>query len=175
MSVQIRRAVAEDAAAALSYVNALFAEADHFTLTEADEFTLTVDQEREHLASVDWDAGAQYWLAVDGDEVVGMLSASPGRRRKIHHRVEIGMSVAASVRGQGVGRALMTACIQHCTTHPRIRKIALVVLHDNAPARALYARCGFVEEGRGVRAVQRRDGSYAAQVHMGLWLQTSTS
>ncbi len=73
MSVEIRRARAGDAEAVLRYVNALFAEADRFTLTEADEFTLTVDEEASFLAAVDWNAGAQYWLAMHGDEVVGTL------------------------------------------------------------------------------------------------------
>lgn len=169
--ITIRRAEPADAERALAYVRALFAEADRFTLTEADEFSMTVEQERAHFASVDWDGGSQYWLAVDeAGAVVGMLTGSPGRRRKTFHRFELGMSVAASHRRQGLGRRLLEHCIAHCRAHPRLQKVALTVLSDNVRALPLYESLGFVVEGRGVKDVLRRDGSYVDQVFMGLWL-----
>lgn len=54
------------------------------------------------------------------------------------------MTVSEAARGTGLGRALMEACIAHARAAgaPRLYLETNAVL---APARALYAACGFVE------------------------------
>tara|TARA_A100001391_G_scaffold136353_2_gene95077 strand:+ start:38700 stop:39200 length:501 start_codon:yes stop_codon:yes gene_type:complete len=51
-------------------------------------------------------------------------------------------AVLAQARGQGIGRALMQA-IEAEALKRGATKITLEVLSGNAPARALYAACGF--------------------------------
>lgn len=166
----LRPARGADAAAALAYVRAFFAEASHFVLTEPEEFVHTEASEAAFFEGQDWARGDQAWLAWDGERVVGMLSAQAGRRRKIAHTIELGMGVAASVRGSGLGEALMRTCIDCARANPAVLKVALEVFADNGPAVGLYRKLGFTEEGRRIRYARRADGSFVDGLAMGLWL-----
>lgn len=57
------------------------------------------------------------------------------------------MVVAPRWRGRGLGRTLLERHMENLARH-RLRALFLEVNEDNAPARALYRRTGFVEVGR---------------------------
>jgi len=168
--IDLRPAVAADAEAALIYLNAMFMQARHWVLTEPDEFTMTPEQEAAYFEAQDWAKGDQAWLAWEGGRVVGSLNAHAGRRRKVSHRVEIGMSVHADLRGLGLGGSLMDACIATATANPAVSKLVLEVFADNLPAIGLYRKLGFVEEGHKVRDARREDGHFVDGLLMGLWV-----
>jgi RimJ/RimL family protein N-acetyltransferase len=54
---------------------------------------------------------------------------------------------APETRRRGYGRAATLALLAHGFGDLGLHRIELRVLADNAPARALYHACGFVEEG----------------------------
>ena len=166
----LRPAVGRDALAVLAYANALFADAAHWVLTEPEEFVHTLDSEAAFFESLDWGRGDQAWLAWDHDAVVGMLTTEAGRRFKVTHRISLGMGVAASHRGLGIGRALMAVCIDTARAHPRVLKVELDVFADNHRAIGLYEQMGFVAEGVSVKYARRKDGSFVDSLSMGLWL-----
>jgi ribosomal protein S18 acetylase RimI-like enzyme len=56
-------------------------------------------------------------------------------------------AVEPGARGRGVGRALLDAAEQHAR-EAGLRYVSLMVTDDNAPARALYDRAGFLTERR---------------------------
>ncbi|MGW6918659.1 N-acetyltransferase family protein [Kitasatospora sp. NPDC054939] len=93
-------------------------------------------------------APEQFLLAVLGERIVGYVRVVPPTplASNRHVRQIQGLAVDASVRGRGVGRALVEA---GCTAARAsgARRITLRVLGHNAPARRLYERCGFVVEG----------------------------
>jgi len=89
--------------------------------------------------------GVSLVAEVDG-QVVGQLSADRGMRRTSSHGAEFGITVAASARGAGVGRALLEALEEWARAH-EIDRIALGVFPDNRRARALYESLGYDEEG----------------------------
>lgn len=69
----------------------------------------------------------------------------------------VGIGTAADARGKGAGKALVAALCERSGG----RSVILDVFKDNAPARALYERCGFevlVEEGRVVRMIRPSAG-----------------
>ncbi|HEY7399124.1 MAG TPA: GNAT family N-acetyltransferase [Gaiellaceae bacterium] len=82
---------------------------------------------------------------------------------------EIGMMVAAGWRGRGVGTALMDAALEWAGGHG-LHKLSLGVFPQNAAAIALYRKFGFVEEGRRVRHIRRRNGEQWDLIEMGLLL-----
>lgn len=89
-----------------------------------------------------------------------VLSGSAGvhvqPRLKQRHKAQLwGVYVDPSLRGRGVGAALVRAAIAHART--RVAVLQLVVQLDNAAARALYRRLGFVPYGIERRAL-RHDG-----------------
>ena len=55
--------------------------------------------------------GIQFF-ALDQDEVVGWADISPGWAHAVAHRGSLGMGVHPSYRRQGLGRRLLTACIE---------------------------------------------------------------
>jgi len=86
-----------------------------------------------------------FWSAWDGDEPVGVgalkrLSAEDGEIKSMH--------TAEAARGRGVGSAL----VRHIMAEARARGMRRLSLETGSwpyflPARALYARHGFVECG----------------------------
>lgn len=63
-----------------------------------------------------------------------------------HVREIKGLAVDARFRRRGIGRALMAAAIERARA-AGARKVTLRTLGHNAPARDLYAACGFEVEG----------------------------
>jgi ribosomal protein S18 acetylase RimI-like enzyme len=77
-------------------------------------------------------------LEIDG-EPAGMVAAVPA-----DDAVElISLWVAPEARGRGVGKAAIGAVVELAGSRP----VVLSVRAANAPAIALYTRCGFVDDG----------------------------
>jgi putative acetyltransferase len=71
----------------------------------------------------------------------------------------LGISVAGSRQGQGVGSALMQALCDYADNWLALLRIELTVYTDNAAAIALYRKFGFETEGT-MRGYGLRDGQY---------------
>jgi RimJ/RimL family protein N-acetyltransferase len=99
-------------------------------------------------------------VAWAGDLPVGMVDLRAGRRRRQAHKGTLGISVRPGWRGRGIGSLLLGRLVTWAEGHPDLEKVALNVLADNAAARALYAKHGFVEEGRRPREIKRGEGDY---------------
>jgi len=84
---------------------------------------------------------------VDG-VIAGWVKVQPPTQLPSHaHVLEIGgLAVDPARQGAGVGRHLVQAAVGECRRRGA-RKVTLRVLADNAGARRLYERCGFVTEG----------------------------
>ena len=97
-----------------------------------------------------------------GGDLVGMLSVS------LSHGglADLGMAVAARERAGGVGSALMEAAVGWARERGA-HKLVLEVWSHNHAARALYAKFGFVTEGRKRRHWKRRNGELWDSVLMG--------
>ena len=95
-------------------------------------------------------AGVAQFVAVDGDRVVGWCDVTPKSHETLRHSGTLGMGVALSHRGLGIGGALLRTTVNAALSHG-LTRIELVVRADNAPAIALYDRHGFELEGRSRR------------------------
>lgn len=84
---------------------------------------------------------------------------------------DLGMFVAPEHRARGVGSALVEACVEWAKT-AGAHRLSLTVFPHNHPARALYAKFGFVTEGTMRRAIRRRNGELWDAIAMGLVLDT---
>jgi len=80
-----------------------------------------------------------------------------------------GLAVDPELQGRGLGRVLLDGAVAEARARGA-RKLALRVLSENAPARALYRRFGFVEEGV-LREEFLLDGRYVDDVFMALFLR----
>ncbi len=90
----------------------------------------------------------QFLLALLDGRVVGYIRQVPPTplASNRHVRQIQGLAVDGSVRGRGIGRALVEAACEAARA-AGARRISLRVLGHNAPARRLYERCGFLTEG----------------------------
>lgn len=87
---------------------------------------------------------AQVWLAFDAGQPVGVCVGFGGFSTfralpllNIHD-----LAVLPAARGRGIGRALLDAAEAQARA-TGCCKLTLEVQEDNAPARSLYAQCGF--------------------------------
>ena len=149
-SVRIRRAVPDDAGPVLDYLRTVGGETPNLTFG-AEGPGLTEAEEREYLARVGEADNSLAILALAGDTIVGGLTFDGGRRPRLRHVGEFGISVAQAYAGLGIGRALLEYMIAWAERSGVVRKINLKVRVDNAGAIRLYERMGWVHEGRTTR------------------------
>lgn len=91
-------------------------------------------------------------------EVVGSAGLHPtGPALRRRHAMMLGVSVAASWQGRGVGRTLMQALCDYADGWLGIRRLEHQVYADNHRAQALYRKFGFDVEGTH-RGYAMRDG-----------------
>lgn len=98
-------------------------------------------------------------LAVDGARIVGALTCEREPRRKVQHIAHlIGMMVADTHRGRGIGRALLAAAIGRLRDLPELAQVTLSVTASNRVAVGLYESAGFERYGCLPDAVRLPDG-----------------
>ena len=163
--VTIRSAQPDDAAPLLAFVHSVLSESPFFGV-EADEFDRTEEQERQWIQEHIDGPGKLVILAEIPNSIIGCLSFENGHRRRIAHRGSFGISVREHWRGQGIGTAMLQALIDWAVASPLIEKLGLSVFVTNVDAIRLYARLGFVEEGRQPREIKLGEGDYADSVLM---------
>jgi RimJ/RimL family protein N-acetyltransferase len=111
------------------------------------------------------DPGDVLVVEVDG-QVAGYATLRQWSRIPSHaHVLEInGLAVDPGRQGQGLGRALVSACVDWARRRGA-RKLTLRVLGGNHSARRLYESCGFRVEGV-LREEFLLDGHYVDDVLM---------
>jgi RimJ/RimL family protein N-acetyltransferase len=149
-SVRIRRARPDDAAAVLAYLRRVGGETINLTFG-GEGPGITEQEEREYLGRVAASDNALAIVAVAGDEIVGALTFDGGRRPRLRHVGDFGISVLQAYAGQGLGKALLAYMIAWAERSGVVRKINLKVRVDNVPAIRLYEHMGWVHEGRTTR------------------------
>jgi RimJ/RimL family protein N-acetyltransferase len=166
--LNIREVVVRDAAAVLEYVHAVSAESPYLTFGP-DEFEFTEAEERAFIADSQAAQNRLFILGSVGSSIVGLLNFSGGRRPRIRHCGEFGISVRKAWWGQGVGSLMLDALIAWARETGLVTKINLRVRTDNERAISLYGRKGFVREGTVSRDMQIA-GTYFDNYMMGLRL-----
>jgi len=87
--------------------------------------------------------------------ILGWAALSPVSQRSCYAGVaEVAVYVAATARGEGVGRALLEALVLSAEAHG-IWTLQGATIAENAASLALQARCGFREVGRRERIAKR--------------------
>lgn len=91
-------------------------------------------------------SGTVQFVALDDGHVVGWCDIMPKPRELMRHSGVVGMGVAASHRGQGLGRRLLATTMETAIAGG-LTRIELVVRTDNTAAVGLYRRFRFETEG----------------------------
>jgi RimJ/RimL family protein N-acetyltransferase len=146
----IRRAAPGDAAIALEYLRAVGGETPNLTFG-AEGPGLTEQEEREYLERIAAADNALAILALVEGRIAGGLTFEGGKRPRLRHVGEFGISVSREYAGLGVGRAMIEYMIAWAEAGGVVRKINLKVRTDNTRAIRLYERMGWIQEGRTTR------------------------
>ena len=164
----IREAAVEDARAVLDYIKGISGESDYLSFGPG-EFELSVPEEEEYLRKCRDSDNHLYLLGLIDDMVVSTLTFSAGRRPRVRHSGEFGMSVRKRCWGFGIGSLMLDTLIDWAKDTGIIKKINLRVRTDNQRAIQLYEGKGFVREGT-IRMEMFLDGKYYDHHWMGLVL-----
>ena len=142
----LRNATAADGKDVLDVFNLTHEQTD-WLLTYPEEQSYTVEQEAEFLQNrTDSPDEIEILAEIEG-RVVGTAGIGcVGRKEKIKHRAELGVSVDKDCWGLGIGRALTRACIE-CAREAGYAQLELDVTAQNQSAISLYESEGFVEYG----------------------------
>ena len=142
-----------------------------YLLSYPDEATMTAEQEAQFLKERTESANEIELLAeVDGIVVGSAGIGCLGRKDKVKHRAEFGISMDKTYRGLGIGRALTEAAIE-CARAAGYAQLELEAVADNKSALALYESVGFEEYGRNPRGFRSRLTGWQELVLMRLELE----
>ena len=107
------------------------------------------------------------------DAIVERLDISAieaiGTKYKVRHRAEFGISVVRKYWGLGIGKALLTSCIE-CAKTAGYNQLELKVVAENERAVSMYERAGFVECGRNPKGFRSRIVGFQEVISMRLEL-----
>jgi RimJ/RimL family protein N-acetyltransferase len=161
--IQIRESTYADIPSFNAFVDAVAKERRYFGLVEAPPIPETAKFIAECIAE-----GQRQFVAIVDGKVVGAADWHRESREGFRHSANLGIGLLPAYRGQGHGHALMQAVIQGARSKG-FERLQLATYSHNTHAIALYERCGFVHEGRLVRA-RLLDGEYSDVVNMVLSL-----
>ena len=141
-----------------------------YLLTYPEENSMTAEQEAQFLKDKTDSVDEIELLAEIDGRVAGSAGIGcVGRKEKIRHRAEFGISVDRAYWGLGIGRALTEACIE-CAKEAGYAQLELEVVADNTKAIELYRSVGFVEYGRNPKGFCSRLSGWQELVMMRLEL-----
>ena len=110
--------------------------------------------------------GHPYFVAVDGEAVLGYAYASVYRSRPgYRYTVEDSVYVSPALAGRGIGRRLLTRLIEECECRGYRQMLAVIGDSANAASIELHRACGFTHSGT-LRSVGLKFGRWIDSVLM---------
>ena len=161
----LRNGDASDGICVYENFNATHAETDYL-LSYPDENSFDHEQESEFLEEKTRSSDEIEIIAIIDGIVAGTAGIEAvGRKYKVKHRAELGISILKEYWGLGLGKALTKACIQ-CAREAGYTQLELNVVAENEAAISLYQSLGFEEFGRNPRGFNSRESGYQELVYM---------
>ena len=165
----IRNGTFEDGPEVSTFFTTTHGETDYL-LSYPEESTRDDEKQSNYLKeTTESDREIELLAIVDG-KVVGMAGFNAiGSKYKVRHRPEFGITVSKNYWGQGIGKAIMNACIE-CAKEAGYIQLELDVVADNTRAIELYKKLGFIEFGRNPKGFQSKYSGFQELVYMRLEL-----
>lgn len=142
----IRSARETDAANLIEYLNQIGGETPLLP-SGAGEFYLSPDEEKKFISRQSEAENSLYLIAEARGRIIGILTLEGNSRPRMKHVAELGVSVTKDYWQKGIGRFLMETALGWAERSPTLRKVFLIVHHQNRRAIDLYLKLGFVQEG----------------------------
>ena len=166
----LRNGTAADGQAVFEVFNLTHEETD-FLLSYSDENSYNAEEEAAFLDEKTKSENEIEMVALVDGKIVGLAGIEKvGAKYKLCHRADLGISIAKDYWGLGLGKALISACIQ-CAKEAGYSQLELDVVTDNERAIALYKSFGFIEYGRNPQGFNSRFTGFQELVYMRLELK----
>ncbi len=162
MSLNIRRAITADAVNFEIFMGNMFAE--NLSTLVPRGHTPTIDQASAYLARHAAGDSAVF-IAEISNTIVGSIALTGFARPQLNHAVCVGLNVASSFRGQGIGRSLLSHALQWAAHSTNIERVELEVIENNSTAIHLYEQHGFEREGIKRKAVKKPSGYFDMHIY----------
>ena len=163
----IRSGDASDGRAVYENFNLTHAETDYL-LSYPEENSYEPEQEARFLEDKATSPDAIALVAVINGKVAGTAGIEAvGKKYKVKHRAELGISILKVFWGLGLGKALAEACIR-CAKEAGYAQLELNVVAENQRALSLYRGLGFEEFGRNPKGFNSRTNGYQELIYMRL-------
>ena len=161
----LRNADGSDGDAVFEVFNLTHEETDYL-LSYPDENSFDPEQEAKFLQEKSDSADEIEIVAVIDGKIAGMAGIEAvGRKYKVRHRADFGISVLKEYWGLGIGKALAKACIQ-CAKEAGYEQLELNAVAENERAVSLYKSLGFKEFGRNPKGFKSRISGFQEVVFM---------
>ncbi|MEI0698670.1 GNAT family N-acetyltransferase [Brachyspira intermedia] len=141
----IREAHIEDAKNVVNYIVKVSDETN-FMMSDSNERELDVKKEEEFLQSIQKSITTKMFLCEIDGEIIGICNLKGVDRKRVKHRVNLGISVLKKYWGNGIAKRLINYAVAYAKENS-IKKIELTVRTDNERALKLYKSLGFFIEG----------------------------
>lgn len=165
----LRNATESDGQAVYDIFNLTHSETDYL-LSYPDENSFDVIEESRFLKEKAESEKEIEIIAIVDNTVVGTAGIEAvGTKCKVRHRADFGISVAEDFWGLGIGKALLSACIE-CAKAAGYTQLELSVVAENAGALSMYRKAGFVEYGRNPKGFCSRYTGFQELIYMRLEL-----
>ena len=144
--ITYRTPTVDDAEQIVDFYNRMGGETS-FLSFEENEYPVSVSQQKDSIISLENNATNMMLLAVDGEEIAGIITISSSHKIKSRHDGVLGIVVAQKYQGQGVGTNLIKQAIAWARGNGITRRLSLDTRADNVSAVNLYLKFGFEFEG----------------------------
>ena len=145
MNITYRTAVPSDAAQLLEYLKQVGSETDNLTFGAAG-IPVTLEQEEAILKRIAENPRSSFFLALDGEKIVGNACVDGSANARMCHRRNLAITVLRDYWGRGIGTRLMEQMLAFARESGG-EIASLEVRSDNERAKALYRKFGFVSFG----------------------------
>jgi len=168
MEMTIAKAVREDAAELVAYLNIVGGESDNLTFG-ANERSITVEWEEQFIERVSKSTVSALLVGRIDGEVACIGSIDAHGRERMAHLANIALSVKKKFWNLGVGTHMMKALIDFARGNGKTEVLHLGVISDNVHAIKLYKNLGFEEIGL-YKKFFKVNGVYKDEILMNLYL-----
>ena len=165
----LRNGVKSDGDEVFKVFNQTHEETDYL-LSYADENSYNPEQEGNFLQEKTESPNEIEIVAIVDGKIVGTAGIEAvGKKYKVKHRAEFGISILKEYWGLGLGKALANACIE-CAKQAGYVQLELNAVAENNRAVSLYKSLGYKEFARNPKGFNSRTSGFQELVYMYLSL-----
>ncbi|CDH43654.1 putative GCN5-related N-acetyltransferase [Candidatus Contendobacter odensis Run_B_J11] len=163
MKVKIKRLKEDRADLFFDLMATIYSDSDYM-LIEPNEVQQGKTKIKEMVINLLKQANSTILVAELNGFLVGFVLAKGGEYNRNHHCAYLVIGIRKDYQGRGIGKQLLEA-IDVWAQKTNITRLELTVAQDNQPARVLYEKSGYVEDGMRKKSLYI-SGYYKDEIYM---------